>query len=167
MRLNIIDEDTFYVHFCDNTDVRLLSKDDLSEYIKKIILRLKSVYNITLRGFYEIIIYPNSINNIFKFTNIDGYTSKTIDLRIIISDEEKVYLRTEDFYLVKDFDEIFIDDNFYYIDSNQVDLSKNLHFCEFFDIILSNELDFMGLRRIVINNEKGIRKNSFSEKHQN
>ena len=138
MRLNIIDEDTFYVYFCDNTDVRELSKDDLSDYIKKIILRLKSTHDITLSGFYEIIIYPNSISNIFKFTNIDGYTRKTIDLRIIISDEENVYLRTDDFDLIKKFKEIFTDGKFYYIDSEIVDFNKNLQFCELFDIILSN-----------------------------
>lgn len=164
MKLNIIDEDTFYVYYCDNTDVKELSKDDLSDYIKKIILKLKSMYDITLRGFYEIIVYPNPINNIFKFTNIDGYTSKTIDLRIIISDEETVYLRTDDFYLVKDYKKVFMDDRYYYIDACDVDFSKNLQFCELFDIILANELNLGELKRKGINDE-WLGKGSFSQKY--
>ena len=51
-----------------------------------------------------------------------------ICLRIIISDEEHIYLRTECLDVLLEFNEFFTDKNYYYVDSDEcsvIDSNKN------------------------------------------
>lgn len=140
LNIDIIDEDNLYVYICKNLDLQNKDEKDLTEIIKNIIIALRKHYNYVLNGFYEINIYPNNYKTILNISKIDEYIKTSIDLRILIDNKEKIYLKTNDLFIFKDYNEILTDGTYYYLNTSKVLEKDILFFSEFCDIILESSL---------------------------
>lgn len=140
LNIDIIDEDNLYVYICKNLDLQNKDEKDLTEIIKNIIIALRKHYNYVLNGFYEINIYPNNYKTILNISKIDEYIKTSIDLRILIDNKEKIYLKTKDLFIFKDYNEILTDGTYYYLNTSKVLEKDILFFSEFCDIILESSL---------------------------
>ncbi|MGN0974278.1 MAG: hypothetical protein ACI4OT_05995 [Bacilli bacterium] len=139
--MKLIQYDEEYIIYLNNLYIKEISLDnseEISEYIKKLLLKLKDYYNIELSGFYRIYVYTNKlygiIMEIIKVEDYDDFGIDNIDLKIILKKNSELLLKTENYDLVKDIDCFFVKDGFYYINIENID-KDYIHYVEFFDII--------------------------------
>lgn len=136
------DEDfTLYLNRLYIGKLNLDNSEDISEYVKEILIKLKDYYNIKLQGFYKVYVYVNKLYGIIldvrKMEDYDDFGIDSIDLKIILKKNSEMYLKTDNYDVVKDADCFFIKDNSYYINLDSV-TKDYIHYVEFFDIIYRN-----------------------------
>ena len=110
-----------------------LNKDDVVDFIKKYILKLKN--KLMLRGFYKIRVYPKCnvgmFLDIIKLDDID--LSNNLDLRVMIMYDEDFYFETEDYDIIKNCNDIrYMDGLFYCIVDDSIEpLLEKVEFGKF------------------------------------
>lgn len=143
MKLEILDEDSYKIFINDDyiKQIDINNKEDLSNNIKSIIVKIKKVYDIILEGFYEVHVYPiNNIGLILEIKNIDSYLSKSIDLRIIVHNEEEMYIKFSRYELIKKYNNIKYLNNYFYLNANEINKKDKYHLIEFANIIYGDDL---------------------------
>lgn len=143
MKLEILDEDSYKIFINDDyiKQIDINNKEDLSNNIKSIIVKIKKVYDIILEGFYEVHVYPiNNIGLILEIKNIDSYLSKSIDLRIIVHNEEDMYIKLSRYELIKKYNNIKYLNNYFYLNVNEINKKDKYHLIEFANIIYGYDL---------------------------
>ena len=144
MRLEIIDNDNYKV-FINNfysEKIEIDNKEELGKYIKNIILKLKKIYNIILQGLYEIHVYViDFIGIILEINNVDSYFSKTIDLKIIVHNDEDIYLKVFRDELVEKHDNLKYFNKYFYVNIKDIRESDIYKLIENYCIIYGEELD--------------------------
>ena len=143
MKLEILDEDSYKIFINDDyiKQIDINNKEDLSNNIKSIIVKIKKVYDIILEGFYEVHVYPiNNIGLILEIKNIDSYLSKSIDLRIIVHNEEEMYIKFSRYELIKKYNNIKYLNNYFYLNVNEINKKDKYHLIEFANIIYGDDL---------------------------
>lgn len=143
MKLEILDEDSYKIFINDDyiKQIDINNKEDLSNNIKSIIVKIKKVYDIILEGFYEVHVYPiNNIGLILEIKNIDSYLSKSIDLRIIVHNEEEMYIKFSRYELIKKYNNIKYLNNYFYLNVNEINKKDKYHLIEFANIIYGYDL---------------------------
>ena len=137
MRIEIIDDDNYKVFINDlyKERIDINNKDELGKYIKKIILKLKKIYNIMLQGLYEVHVYViKSIGIILEINNIDSYLSRTVDLKIVVHNDEEMFLKVFRYELVERYNHLKYLNNYFYLDVN--DLKE----CDIYNLIESSKI---------------------------
>lgn len=123
MKVEIIDEDNYKI-FINNDykkDLDVDNKDELGKYIKQIILKIRKIYNVLLEGFYEVHVYViKFIGIILEIKNIDSYLGKTVDLKIIVHNDEEVYLKVYRYELIESYHRLKYLNNYFYLDINDL-----------------------------------------------
>ena len=112
-------------------------KDKIIESVKKLLLKLR--YRLSLQGFYKVKVYLHSKVGIFLELiqlNVADY-NYTLDFRILVYLDEKLYFRTKDYFILPSHDIYYLDD-FYYC--NVDNISNLLEVIEFGDFIYGKEL---------------------------
>ena len=101
----------------------VLDKDNIMGQIKELIIKLKRKYNKTISGFYRVNIYETKICTIIDLIQEEeiDFLKDIIDLKIVICENEDIYLGFEDYYLFKN-------------------RKKYLKVCEFCNIVYGEEL---------------------------
>lgn len=143
MKLEILDEDSYKIFINDDyiKQIDINNKEDLSNNIKLIIVKIKKVYDIILEGFYEVHVYPiNNIGLILEIKNIDSYLSKSIDLRIIVHNEEDMYIKLSRYELIQKYTNIKYLNNYFYLNVNEINKKDKYHLIEFVNIIYGDDL---------------------------
>lgn len=143
MKLEILDEDNYKIYINDDyvKQINIDNKEDLSNNIKNVIVKIKRIYNIILEGFYEVHVYPiNNIGMILEIKNIDSYLSKSIDLKIIVHSEEEIYVNIPTFEILKDYKNINYFNNAFYLNANEITEKDKYNLLEFINIIYGEEL---------------------------
>ncbi len=143
MKLEILDEDSYKIFINDDyiKQIDINNKEDLSNNIKSIIVKIKKVYDIILEGFYEVHVYPiNNIGLILEIKNIDSYLSKSIDLRIIVHNEEEMYIKFSRYELIKKYNNIKYLNNYFYLNVNEINKKDKYHLIEFANVIYGDDL---------------------------
>ena len=143
MKLEILDEDSYKIFINDDyiKQIDINNKEDLSNNIKSIIVKIKKVYDIILEGFYEVHVYPiNNIGLILEIKNIDSYLSKSIDLRLIVHNEEEMYIKFSRYELIKKYNNIKYLNNYFYLNVNEINKKDKYHLIEFANIIYGDDL---------------------------
>ncbi len=123
MKVELIDNDCYkvFINASYIKDFNIEDKDKLGKYVKMIILKLKKLYDLVLEGFYEVhIYYIKYIGIILEINNIDTYISKTIDLKIVVHNDLKYYLKSNDFDLIKDYKHAHYYNNYFYLDIGDI-----------------------------------------------
>jgi len=137
MRIEIIDDNNYKVFINDlyKEKIDINNKDELGKYIKKIILKLKKIYNIMLQGLYEVHVYiVKFIGIILEIKNIDSYLSKTVDLKIVVHNDEEMFLKVFRYESVEKYNHLKYLNNCFYLDVNE------LKECDVYNLIENSRL---------------------------
>lgn len=129
MKVEIIDDDNYRVFINSNYQsfLNIEDKDEIGKYIKQIILKMKKIYNILLEGFYEVHVYiVKFIGVILEIKNIDSYLSKSVDLKIIVHNDEEMFLKVLRYELIKDYSNLKYLNNYFYLDIDDI-LEKDIY----------------------------------------
>lgn len=123
-------------------DFDIKEKSELEKFIMNIVLRIKKKKKIDLSGFYKAYVYINNkygiIIDLIKQDDLDLFP-ELIDLKLIIFYDSEVYLKTNDYFQVKNISHFYKKDNYYYVNINELDNKKILKLIEFSDIIYGND----------------------------
>lgn len=115
-----------------------LSEQEVRELLKKLQDKLK------LKGFYRVIVCNKKIGTFIELLKIeDSYYKRVLDLKIIIENEEEVYFKTENYFLIKELNSIKYNDKYYYglVDDS---FDKILEKVEFGEFIFGERLSVVG-----------------------
>lgn len=132
MNLKIIDEDNFVLFLINKEIIFNLNEDEISEYLKKVFIKIKEKYKIDIYGYYEVTIYTNQYYGMIikivreKFDYVSFY-DKQIEMKITISDSPI-------FYKVKDI---------YNIDKKVLSVSNIYIYNDIFYLELKSDLNFI------------------------
>lgn len=151
MKICEIDDDIYKIFLNDLEikDINVESEKSLESTIRGVILRLKSKYDIVLKGLYDVSIFIKegiSAYIIIEKINTFLFREKDIDLRIKIIFNSKFYFKTFDYDVVKAFNDVYFYNNEYYTEvSNLEDINK---YIEFGEIIYDDNLNIehLGLK---------------------
>lgn len=151
MKICEIDDDIYKIFLNDLEikNINIESEKSLESTIRGVILRLKSKYDIVLKGLYDVSIFIKegvSAYIIIEKVNTFLFREKDIDLRIKIIFNSKFYFKTFDYDVVKAFNDIYFYNNEYYTEvSNLEDINK---YIEFGEIIYDDNLNIehLGLK---------------------
>lgn len=127
---------------------------DINEYIKKLILRLKKKYRISILGFYQINIYKNSkvgaIIDLIKEDDMD-YFNDLIDLNIKVYDNSDIYFVFDDYFF--NIKKIFkLLNNKYYINIDELSKKEFFLMTEFCNYVYGDELEKIENKLLTYNN---------------
>jgi len=146
MRLEIIDDNNYkiFINNCYSEKIDIDNKEELGKYIKNIILKLKKIYNIILQGLYEIHVYViDFIGIILEINNIDNYFSKTIDLKIIVHNDEEIYLRVLRDELIEKYTGLKYFDKYFYLNTKELKENNIFKLIENYNIVYGDELNII------------------------
>lgn len=144
MKLSIIDDNNFNI-FVNNKylDFNNESENDLYNSLKKVLINVRKRYGTNIYGFYEVDIYTiENIGTILKFNkkDDDDFIYKTVDLKIIGHNNDDVYLKFDDYYLISDYSNIKFFNNSYYIKADSIKKEDINKLIEFFEIVFDDRL---------------------------
>lgn len=151
MKICEIDDDIYKIFLNDLEikNINVESEKSLESTIRGVILRLKSKYDIVLKGLYDVSIFIKegvSAYIIIEKVNTFLFREKDIDLRIKIIFNSKFYFKTFDYDVIKAFNDVYFYNNEYYTEvSNLEDINK---YIEFGEIIYGDNLNIehLGLK---------------------
>ena len=152
MRLEILDENNFVLFIIDKNNIPILEESKISEYLRKIFLKIKDKYHIDIYGYYNVIIFlDDNYGMIIKLNREEEYLSyydKQIEMKIIISDDEILY-KIENIYMI---DDALLNKGELYLYKNELYLriTKEISFIEL-GLLIENS-------RIIFENTNEIKK---------
>lgn len=121
----------------------LKSKENINDYLKMLILRLKRNYKIDIFGFYKVNVYQNKkigmIIDLIKEEEIDFFKD-LLDLKITVSEDSDIYLRFNDYFLNKE-KNVYLFENNYYIGVKDLSNKEFLSMIEFCELIYGEDLE--------------------------
>lgn len=128
--------------------VFLLKKDNvdnMTDYLKNLILKLRKKYKEDIFGFYKVDVYFNDkigmIAHFFKEDELDFFRD-IIDLKVTIFEKASVYFEFDDYFLVADRKVYFYDGKFY-VDLNNISEDDFFTMIEFCRIVFGDELEMI------------------------
>lgn len=144
MKFSIIDDNNFNI-FVNNKylDFNSESENDLYNSLKKVLINVRKKYGINIYGFYEVDIYViENIGTVLKFNkkDEDDFIYKTVDLKIIEHNNEDVYLKFEDYYLISNYSNIKFFNNSYYLKADIIKEEDINKLIEFFEVTIDDRL---------------------------
>lgn len=143
MKFEIVDEKRSKVFINDIiiSTTNLKNEKELEKFLKNIILSLKNRYNVILKGLYEIDIFINKkIGALVEIEKIEAFMhkEKDVDLKIKVVFDCDFYFKTEDYFLISGYKDVYYYKNYFYIKlKNLKNVSK---YIEFGEIIFGNDL---------------------------
>lgn len=130
-------DDTITIYIYKNEVI-----DDINDYMKKLILRLKRKFHIDIFGFYQANIYKNNkigmIIDLLKEDDIEFFTD-LVDLKIKVYENSNMYLKFND-YFFSEKKKVYVINGNYYINIDEVSKKDFLSMIEFGSIIYGEEL---------------------------
>ena len=142
MKIKILEDEKIVLYLYDyffNT----LEKDQITKEIKKIFLKLIKYYEIEMGGIYEVFVYENkkygTILEIIKKEQL-LFHPDLIDIKLKIFNIF-IYLKSCDYFLFKEYQNVYFDGKYFYIDVEEV--SNLLPLIEWVDICYFKKNDFL------------------------
>ena len=124
MKIEVLGKDDYIIFLTKEYlgDIDLVQKENLISFIKNYILKLKRY--LSLSGFYKVKVFPQDKIGVFlellKLDDMD--LSNNLDLRIIIMQDQKFFFETEDYDLIKNYnDKRYYDGHFYCVVDDSFD----------------------------------------------
>lgn len=144
MKFETISNDNYkvYINNLYESNLNIENKEEVGKFIKDIILKIRKIYNVLLEGLYEVDVYViKYLGIVLEIKNIDRYISKTVDLKIIIRNEEEIYLKIPRFELLDEYHDLKYLNNNFYLNINSL-LEKDIYkLLESFEIVYGSELE--------------------------
>lgn len=125
--------------------------EDINDFLKKLILKLKKKYKLDIFGFYQVNVYKNDmvgmIVDIIKDDDA-SFLSDWVDLKINVYDNSEVWLKFDDYFL--DLKEKFYKlEDTYYTNITDIDKKSFLSMIEFCCLLYGEELELV--KRKILN----------------
>lgn len=143
MKFSIVNDERFNIYV--NNKYLEFSKDEdlLYDSLKKILLNIKKRYDYDVFGFYQVDIYIiEDVATILEFYKKDeSFISKTIDLKLVIHNQNDIYLKFIDFLLIKKYKKIKYKNNNFYVKVIDVEKSDIEKLLEHFEIVIDKDLN--------------------------
>ena len=143
MKLKIIDDKLIYYINKKCIDFDTENKESFEKYIKELVLNIKKIYGYKLSGAYNVHIFENkNYGLIIEFIKKDelNFFPDLIDLKLSIFYDSEIYLKLEDYFLIKKYKNIYYDDDFFYINLDETYKKDLLNLSEFSDFIYGDNL---------------------------
>lgn len=108
--------------------------DILNKEIKNLFIKLIKSYKVMLKGYLNVKIYVNKkYGYILEIEKIDSFIELDIvDLKVSIIDDVPFYLKTDNYLIISNCNNIYYDNDYFYVDILEID---NLYLLEYGDII--------------------------------
>ena len=118
------------------------SENNIDNYIKKLITKLKKKYKMSLSGFYDINVYSNKkVGMIIELIKDDEDSFYNIlDVKVNYYKDTDIFLKFSDYYFDEKKDFYFFDNN-YYIDINNLSYIEFLKSTEYSEFVYGNALE--------------------------
>ena len=134
MNLTICEEDlTIYVNN-KNIDFDYKIKENMEDYIKKLIIKINKIYKIKISGAYQVLIYQNkNYGLIIEMNKIEEleFFPDLIDLKINIFYDSEIFMELSDYFLINNYTNIYFYNDKYYLNIKEVSLKDQLYLSEF------------------------------------
>lgn len=128
------------VVYLNNYYFNTSDKDKLIREIKDLFIKLIKIYKLSFSGIYKVNLYENklygSILEIIKQEEL-LFSSDLIDIKVSVKKNNDIYLKTSDYFVFEDYQNIYYRDNSYYL--NILDTSNYLKLIEFCKIVYNIE----------------------------
>ena len=122
----------------------LSEKENVTKEIKKIFLKLIKYYSLKINGIYEVYLYENNkygtVLEIKKQAEL-LFNPDIIDIKLKIYKNVNFYLKTNNYFILETYMNIYYKDNFYYINIDEIDNINNL--IEYVDIIYKEKDNYL------------------------
>jgi len=145
--------------YINNPD--LTTKEEIEDYIKELIFRLRKKQKRNISGFYNVDVYQNNhfgvIIEMQKEDDLDFFPD-IIDLKINIKYNANLYVKVEDYFLIKDKEKVYYYKHNYYTDINYLENKELIKLSDFFTIIYGKELEKIKSKLIEIKNNNFLKK---------
>ena len=117
------------------------TRDQLLEMVKQLLFKLQD--RLLLHGFYKIKVYAHRKVGIFlDLLQIEEFEySDALDFRITVYLDEKVYFKTDNYFIISDCKTVYFHKNFFYCDVD--DISDIMSVIEFGSFVYGRELDMV------------------------
>ena len=128
----------------ENIDFDIFNKENLEKYIKELVLNIKKIYGYKISGSYNVNIYENKkIGLIIEFIKKESFDffPDLIDLKLNIFYDSDVYLKLDDYFLIKKYKNIYYNNNNFYIDVTDLIKKDILILSEFGKYIYGKNLE--------------------------
>ena len=128
----------------ENIDFDIFNKENLEKYIKELVLNIKKIYGYKISGSYNVNIYENKkIGLIIEFIKKESFDffPDLIDLKLNIFYDSDVYLKLDDYFLIKKYRNIYYNNNNFYIDVTDLIKKDILILSEFGKYIYGKNLE--------------------------
>ncbi|MBQ2639762.1 MAG: hypothetical protein IJF92_03265 [Bacilli bacterium] len=149
MKIEIIDKDSvyFFINSMYISNIDLNSKEDIISFVKKLIIKYHKKLN--MKGFYKAIVYTNKKVGLFiEVSKIDdSLYMNSLDLKIIVNMNEKVYFKTKEYNILPNNKKYYYN-KYFYCDVSSV--NKIIDIVDYGVFIYGNELDNIRNKLITI-----------------
>ena len=136
MKINIVDDNITLFINKSLIDFDIHIKEELENFIKKQVLKLKKKgYKIS--GFYKVMVYQNdSYGLIFDMKKEDelDFFPDLVDLKLVIFYDSDIYFAVNDYFLVKDYENIRVG-NYWYVNTKLLKVSDMYKLVEFSKVV--------------------------------
>ena len=142
MKLEVVDDKIIIYlidYFFESTEKKQLVSD-----IKDIFIRLMEYYHIELKGYYDVYVYENiKYGTILEIIKQDEllFQRELIDIKVKFYKNVDFYLKTKDYFVFKNYKNIYYNDDYYYININYIDNILNV--IEFVDILYKEKDNYL------------------------
>ena len=119
-----------------------IDRDNINDYMKGLIFKLKRKYKKDICGFYIGHVYSCKFGVLLELIKEDDldFFGDMLDLKIIMHDDEDIFLRFDDYFLL-DRECIYVFKNKYYVNVSDISYSEFLGICEFCEFVFGEELE--------------------------
>ena len=143
MKIEVFDDNLVNIfinsYYFNNIDFD--SKDDIVFMVKDLIIKYKSKLN--LRGLYKVKVFVNK--KIGFFINIikldDNLYNDIVDLKVIVKNLDKIYFKTDNYYILPENSKIYFFNNSFYCDIKNIENIYDV--VDFGDYIFGHELNYI------------------------
>ena len=129
MYMKIEEQDDNIIVYLINTFFSNYERPELIVKIKEIFIRLIEYYNFDLKGQFDVSLYENiKYGTVLEIKKIDEllFPRDIVDIKLKIYKNKNFYFQTDDIFYIKNYQNIYYDGNYYYIDLKDVDNYLNI-----------------------------------------
>lgn len=128
------------VVYLNNYYFNTSDKDKLIREIKDLFIKLIKIYKLSFSGIYKVNLYENKIyGSILEIIKQEEllFSRDLIDIKVSVKKNNDIYLKTSDYFVFTNYQNIYYKDNNYYL--NILDTSNYLKLIEFCKIVYNIE----------------------------
>ena len=122
-------------------------KNNVEQQFKRLFIKIKSIYNIEMSGYYEVIVYLNDIYGMIIEIEKDNddyvkLFGDTVDMKITFKFDSSIFYKLDEYktFDIENYDVYYYNDNFYVEIKDDINYTEYLKLLESSTIIYGTEL---------------------------